>query len=288
MELQILHATSGIVLTGVACRPEFRGRGSSEYAVKSAIVFVHRGTFCLHRRSRMTVADPLALLAFRTGDEYCVSHPVGQGDDCVEIGFDDHVVDAMRAAEGLVLPSCLADPAAAARRADPSIVWAVGILVRKARLGRLSNLELEELALSLLRHASGDQAEKSAGIPAKWRRVHPASARKVERAKLLLFSEPARKWTLSEIASRVETSPFHLTRLFRAITGMPLHRYLVLTRLAIALDRILDGQDDFAALACEFGFSSHSHLAVAFRSVYGLTPSAARAGAQPSDAARLS
>jgi AraC-like DNA-binding protein len=53
---------------------------------------------------------------------------------------------------------------------------------------------------------------------------------------------------------------------------MPLYRYHLRLRLARALDLIAD-REDFAALALDLGFSSHSHFSAAFRQAYGCTPS---------------
>jgi AraC-like DNA-binding protein len=101
--------------------------------------------------------------------------------------------------------------------------------------------------------------------------------RLLHRRRSLPLSDPGRRWSLAELACQVGCSPFHLTRLFRRATGCALHRVLVLTRLALALDRILDGHRNLVALACDLGFASHSHLTASFRDAYGVTPNAARA-----------
>jgi AraC family transcriptional regulator len=76
--------------------------------------------------------------------------------------------------------------------------------------------------------------------------------------------------------TRVDCSPFHLARQFRSITGETIARYLLRLRLAIALERLAEGEDDLMRLACELGFAHHSHFSARFRDVFGLTPSAAR------------
>ena len=139
------------------------------------------------------------------------------------------------------------------------------MLACRAKRGVVEDLELEECAASLLFRPGRRLAPSLA----------PASRRRVERAKLALLSDPGRRWSLAALAREAGCSPFHLTRLFRRGTGLALHRFLVQARLG----RMLDGHRDLVALACDFGFSSHSHLTAAFRAVYGATPSAARARA---------
>lgn len=54
---------------------------------------------------------------------------------------------------------------------------------------------------------------------------------------------------------------------------MPIHRYLLSLRLALALDRLLDRSVGLSAIAYSLGFSSHSHFTTLFRRAFGLSPS---------------
>jgi AraC-like DNA-binding protein len=94
----------------------------------------------------------------------------------------------------------------------------------------------------------------------------------VDRAKLVLASDLARRWTLAAIATEVRCSAVYLTQVFQQVEGMPLYRYQLRLRLARALD-LLAQYDDLTDLALHLGFSSHSHFSAAFRAVYGRSPS---------------
>ena len=124
------------------------------------------------------------------------------------------------------------------------------------------------------------------GLPRKRRRsgTDADHADRAEAAKTYLASRLAERITLDEVARAVHASPFHLARVFRQRTGMPIHRYLTRLRLRASLERLADGADDLTALALELGFSSHSHFADAFRREFGRTPSevAAPPAAEPS------
>jgi AraC-like DNA-binding protein len=93
----------------------------------------------------------------------------------------------------------------------------------------------------------------------------------VDRAKLVLSTDLARRWTLAEIAAEVGVSPVYLTQVFQQVEAMPLYRYQLRLRLARALD-LLGECDDLTTLSMDLGFSSHSHFSAAFRQVYGRTP----------------
>jgi transcriptional regulator GlxA family with amidase domain len=67
-------------------------------------------------------------------------------------------------------------------------------------------------------------------------------------------------------------SPYHLSHLFRHKAGTPVYRFVVRTRLARALDAVLDTDTGLAAIAHDTGFASHSHFTTHFRDFFGLTP----------------
>jgi AraC-like DNA-binding protein len=107
--------------------------------------------------------------------------------------------------------------------------------------------------------------------PASWRRVaddmlHAIATRHHERL------------ALDDIAGAAGSSPFHASRVFRAVTGETVHRHLVRVRLRVALYALArDEGRDIAELALAAGFSSHSHFSSAFRAEFGVSPSAVRA-----------
>jgi AraC-like DNA-binding protein len=86
----------------------------------------------------------------------------------------------------------------------------------------------------------------------------------------------ATPWTLHDVAGAACCSLFHLARSFRRHTGQSLHGYRQRLRLALALQRLDEGERDLAALAHELGYSSQSHLGSAFAREIGVTPAQAR------------
>lgn len=78
--------------------------------------------------------------------------------------------------------------------------------------------------------------------------------------------------TLDYLASRLGYSPFHTTRMFRALAGLPLRDYLRLRRLAFALIAVRDTDASLLEIAVEHGFSSHEAFTRAFKAAYGVAP----------------
>jgi AraC family transcriptional regulator len=107
-------------------------------------------------------------------------------------------------------------------------------------------------------------------------RLGPAQRLRVEQTRALLASAPARRWDLYTIGRRVRCSPYHLARQFRALTGESISRYLLRLRLALAVDRLAQGEADIGRLAVDSGFAHHSHFTARFRGAFGMTPARAR------------
>jgi AraC-like DNA-binding protein len=99
-----------------------------------------------------------------------------------------------------------------------------------------------------------------------WRRV-------ADEARHQLAGRFSERLGLEELAASCGVSTFHLCRVFRAVTGETVHRYLTRLRLRAALFEIGHRENDLAGLALEVGFSSHSHFSHAFRREYGVPPS---------------
>jgi len=100
--------------------------------------------------------------------------------------------------------------------------------------------------------------------------------RLVGKVKEILHSENAPGLSLGDVAAMVGYSAVHVRKVFGRSEGMPLHRYQLQLRLGRALIE-LRACDDITTLALDLGFSSHSHFAFAFRSMFQVTPSQYRA-----------
>lgn len=83
--------------------------------------------------------------------------------------------------------------------------------------------------------------------------------------------------SLETMANIAHYSPFHLHRLFKAITCEPLNAYVIrkrIERAAIAL--IHHPECSLSEIAYKFGFQSDSSFSRAFKKMYGQSPSAFR------------
>jgi AraC-like DNA-binding protein len=132
-------------------------------------------------------------------------------------------------------------------------------------------MEVEERAVTFLRAAVAQAYRRRAPAPRAARAVEYAA--RVSEVVAARYREPL---TLAEIARAVGVSPFHLSRLVTAATGVPIYRMIVRRRLRDALELLLDTRESISRIALAVGFASHSHLTDAFRREYGVPPRAVR------------
>jgi AraC family transcriptional regulator len=205
-------------------------------------------------------ADVNQALFFNAGEEYRIDHITDDGDACLSLDLSEHMLAELAGRN-------VNDHAGAVRFRESQRRVEPGLQLEVARLrhGRCNILLAEETALSIARRLlTADRTTNSVTV---------AQRRLVQRAKQLLHADPRHRWSLSEIARTIGTSPVHLTQTFSKAEGMPLYRYQTQLRLALALHE-LPQTDDLAALALDLGFSSHSQFTAAFKRMYGLPPSA--------------
>ncbi|MFF8271443.1 helix-turn-helix domain-containing protein [Streptomyces sp. NPDC016562] len=91
----------------------------------------------------------------------------------------------------------------------------------------------------------------------------------------LLAAEPATG--IEELARALATSPGHLSRVFRQVTGRTVSAYRNELRVRRALDLLARGAGDLARLAADLGFSDHAHLTRTVKRHTGHVPSVVRA-----------
>ncbi|MHB8811773.1 MAG: helix-turn-helix transcriptional regulator [Steroidobacteraceae bacterium] len=263
LSVQTLLSSPEMTLRDVVCRGTCRQRSAEECATATHLVFPYRGTYVRHVGQDNTVADANQLVLFSRGEAYQVSHPIAGGDACLSLALEEGLLWEL-VPKGYLRPG--EDLAFRMQRVriDPRAQALVSLLRHGLTRAIAEPLQAETLVLTLVRRALGERTSRPPGSTYGRQRL-------VDRAKLAISSNPARRWKLAEIAAEVGVSPVYLTQSFQQVEGLPLYRYQLRCRLARALD-LLHEYDDLSALALDLGFSTHSHFTSAFRQLYGRTP----------------
>lgn len=263
LSVQLLLNTATATIRDIVCRGECRHKSAEECAQATHLVFPYRGVYVRHVGRSDSVAEANQVVFFNEGESYRISHPVEGGDACLSLAIGEPWLDEIAPKEHVREGGALAFRRQRLR-IDPRTQALVAMLRYGLSRKVAETLEAETLTLTLIRRALGERTSHAAGASVGRQKL-------VDRAKLVLSSDPARRWTLAEIAAEVGVSPVYLTQVFQQVDGMPLYRYQLRLRLARALD-LLGQCDDLTTLSIDLGFSSHSHFTATFRQAYGRTP----------------
>lgn len=88
----------------------------------------------------------------------------------------------------------------------------------------------------------------------------------------LLHEEPARPWTVADLAERTGVSRATLARRFAEVVGEPPMAYLTGWRLALAADLLREPEVTVTAAARRVGYATPFALSAAFKRRYGVSP----------------
>lgn len=262
--VQHLLTTSLIEVRDEVWAGQGRGDAGLERALRTQLVFPYRGTYLRHVGGDEVVADASQVLFFNAGEPYRISRPHPGGDASLVLVVDEALLREIAPAKMLHEDEPLRFRERRLR-IDPRAQVLVALLRHSLREGIADPLEGESLALTLVQRSIGLRTAHAAGATHGRQRL-------VDRAKLVLMGDLARRWTLADVASEVGVSAVYLTQSFRDVEGVPLYRYQLRLRLARALD-LLGEYEDLGTLGHDLGFSSHSHFTAAFQQAYGRTPS---------------
>ncbi|MEU3498918.1 AraC family transcriptional regulator [Kitasatospora cineracea] len=89
----------------------------------------------------------------------------------------------------------------------------------------------------------------------------------------LLHAEPARRWTVAELAARVGRSRTVFAAQFTRAVGEPPLAHLTAWRMVLAADLLRDTEATVAAVARQVGYRDAFAFSTAFKRARGLTPS---------------
>lgn len=259
-----LLKTPTVTIRDTHCQGSCRQKSTEECTATTQLVFPYRGVYVRHVGRDQAVAEANQVLFFNASEGYQISHPVQGGDANLTLVIGEPL---LRELAPLAFLRDSATPAfrQQRRRIDARAQALIALLGHSLRHHIAEPLEAESLALTLVQRALGPRTTHAAGASVGRQLL-------VDRAKLVLAGDLARRWTLAEIATEVRCSPVYLTQVFQQVEGLPLYRYQLRLRLARALD-LLATYEDLTALSLDLGFSSHSHFSAAFRQTYGRSPS---------------
>lgn len=263
--VELLLKTSAVALAGFDHPPGPHTDPEREVARDHTISFVDEGSFDVEIEGRSWKLEPGTLFVTAGGLEFSCRHDCETPTDrCLSISYAARTVEDLRLAD--VPP--LRPPHATL---SPQRAW----LRRRLQ----SCAPGDEVRFELLAGALFESIADRRPADAPRQPAHLASMMwRIDRAVDLIEADYGRPLTLTDLAAAAGLSAFHFARAFRALTGLPPHRYLTAVRLRHAARLLREGAA--VTYTCfEAGFGSLAHFTTAFRKRYGIAPSAVRSTA---------
>jgi AraC family transcriptional regulator len=263
-----LMAGDGWSVREIVCRAGPSDPSFEERHDGFSVSAVTEGTFTYRSDAGEGLLYPGALLLGNDGGCFECGHTHGIGDRCISLNVRKEPFNEIAAAVAST---------SRFRFSMPSVPASSTVLPILAHMEALScvpsSLGSEELALRLI--------ERVIAAMAGLRRLPTAPTaremRQVIEAIRLVESEAARPVELKEMAAAAGMSKYHFLRVFRRLTGLTPHRYLISARLRRAALALTSSREPVIAVALDSGFGDLSTFNKTFRAAFGLTPSQYRA-----------
>ncbi|MFL9659696.1 AraC family transcriptional regulator [Streptomyces sp. PB17] len=193
----------------------------------------------------------------------------GQGDDVFLIGGGFSF--GTRAQELLLdrLPPIIRVPADTPHA--ETVQWALTAIDQElTHRPMASTLIAEHLAVIMLVHVLRLHLERAPHAVSGW--LAGLADPVVATALTCLHRDPARSWTVADLAGTAAVSRSTLAARFKATVGQGPLEYLTRWRIELAARQLREGNATLASIAHSVGYGSESALSVAFKRVLGMPP----------------
>ena len=259
------------------CHPEHPSFHDSGPIKNYCFVFPRTAVAIQHEHEPAFVANPNVVTFYNLGQLYLRNAISPAGDHCDWFGvepemardvvrtFDPHADDL--AERPFPLSRGWSDP--------PAYLLQRRLFTQVASSNSIDSLAVEETVIELLDRVI--RCTYSIPIPSRELRIGRAQRDAIHNVETILSQDMEQRLTLKSIARHIGLSAYHVCRLFRRVTGIPLHQYRLRLRLREALTHVVGSTRPLTDIALDAGFSSHSHFTDLFHREFSATPSSLRA-----------
>ncbi|MGA5210731.1 AraC family transcriptional regulator [Streptomyces pseudogriseolus] len=152
-----------------------------------------------------------------------------------------------------------------------TVRWALDAIDDELTRGQpAAGLVAEHLAVVMLVHVLRLHLARDPHTASGW--LAGLSDPVVAAALTSLHRDPARQWTVADLAATAAVSRSTLAARFRTAVGMGPLEYLTRWRIELAARQLREGSTTLAVIARSVGYGSESALSVAFKRVMGVAP----------------
>lgn len=258
---RVLTQGPGWRVADVLCTAGPQDRAFEEQHSDTCIVMVVAGSFQYKSAGGCELMTPGSLLFGNSGQNFECGHEHGAGDRCLAFFYAPEHFESLIADAGTKTPS-------SGFRLGP--VRKLAPLIGRActALSGASDDAWEELSLELASQMLQLMGEPKSGSE----KFPPSSLARVTRVVRRIEQDANAELTLERLAQEAGLSPFHFVRVFRHLTGVTPHQYVLRTRLREAAMRVAAEPERILDIALDCGFGDVSNFNHAFRAEFGVSP----------------
>jgi len=276
---RVLAEGPGWAIADVVCTCGPQDRSFEEQFSNYTIALVTAGSFQYRSPLGCEFMSPGSLVLGNAGQYFECGHEHAPGDCCLAFWFtleyfEQLAIDA--GARTLNLPALRLPPM---RDLSPLSARAQAAL-HNSELNGTSALRKtdweeisQELAVTAIRLAHQIDSSGKESI------ATPSAISRVTRAVRAIEQQMDEALTLESLAAHARLSPYHFLRLFRQLTGLTPHQYILRARLRESAVRVNSEPAKILDIALDSGFGDVSNFNRAFRTEFGVSPRAFRSEA---------
>ena len=265
IEGRAMAAGEGWSAADILCTCGPRDRPFEERHASASISLVLSGTFVCRGEQGSSLLSAGSLFLVGPGQTFECSHAHGEGDRCLSFQFDAEVF------ERLAYDAGASRAAFVSHRLPP--LRALSRLTARAKAAMMrpdapdARDALEDIAFEL--------AGAVVALAGRTRREAPAATRHhapIACVLRQLAPRAAGRHTLAELARSAGLSPYHFLRIFKRVTGVTPHQWLLRARLNEAAQLLATSRRSVTDIAFDVGFDDLSNFMRSFRAEFGLSP----------------
>jgi len=272
---RLLAAGDGWCVADVTCCAGPHDRPFEEQHDDVCIAIVTAGSFQYRSSGGRELMTPGSLLLGSPGQYFECGHEHGTGDRCISFSYDERRFEELAAETGLrnrsgrfsslrVPP--LREFSGVIARAHAALNRSTGARRQSTNHSTAGESEWEEMGVEL--------AALALGLAGGTRNPGslPSSEARVTRAVRMIEERPDGNHDLASLAREARLSRYHFIRVFRQLTGLTPHQYVLRVRLRLAAARLILEPARVVDVALDSGFGDVSNFNHAFRAEFGASP----------------
>jgi AraC family transcriptional regulator len=292
---RLLARGDGWSVSDVICTAGPRDRPFEEQHSDVCIAMVIEGSFQYESSAGRELMTPGSLMLGNAGQYFECGHEHGVGDRCISFAYEAGYFEGLASEAGvrsrsarfsllrvppvrelsrLVAGACAAagrcSPRVSEHEQDKHLVSAQSrepTSLRRAGCTDAGATGWEEIGLEL-----AGRALEIASVGTPNQRSLPAAEARVTRIVRMIEGRLEMEHGLGALAQEAKLSRYHFLRVFRQLTGLTPHRYILRARLRRVATRLLLQPAQVLDIALDAGFGDVSNFNHAFRAEFGVSP----------------